>query len=409
MPAAEAKPVIVIGAGLAGLTTALQLQAAGFTVKLVAQVFPTDPSPPRWMTWSSNAWFSSISSDQSQEYLDAEARSMESLQETMGDIAGLLEFTHNEYLSDLAPASVETKPHIKTKPIAKESLPSGLQSGVSFRSISIDVITTLRDLWLIFQRKGGQVYRGTVRHIREILETGVSTFQRTEKTSPEDDTRPLAVFVCVGLGARYLGGVEDTEVFPRRIQLPIPRPSLLNDVLSKALRVCPELVRETRGDTATIDDVKAILVRQTCDLYAERRGGLRLELEKKESTIVVFNYGHGVNEVQGCWAAATRACVLLKEALNALQSSEASNSMEQAADKTPTTVTQPSESNTISSPSDHTCPSATNAKVLSDSADTSMISTPPCEDTPKSPGGSEDVQMPDASTSSGTSAGNPGP
>lgn len=68
-----------------------------------------------------------------------------------------------------------------------------------------------------FTNNGGRFLRGTVRHIRELAEGGVTSFQRVPMN--DDPTPPTAIVVCVGLGARFLGGLEDSTVAPVRIHL----------------------------------------------------------------------------------------------------------------------------------------------------------------------------------------------
>jgi hypothetical protein len=56
--------------------------------------------------------------------------------------------------------------------------------------------------------------RASVQHISQVLEGGVEAFAQDEfKVRPVD-----ALIICVGLGARMLGGVEDKDVYPVRGQ-----------------------------------------------------------------------------------------------------------------------------------------------------------------------------------------------
>lgn len=68
-----------------------------------------------------------------------------------------------------------------------------------------------------FLANGGRIFRGTVRHIREVVEAGVQPFARPNL----EDIRysPDAIMVCAGLGARFIGGIEDRGVAPLRIPL----------------------------------------------------------------------------------------------------------------------------------------------------------------------------------------------
>lgn len=70
-----------------------------------------------------------------------------------------------------------------------------------------------------FLSKGGRIIRGSVQHISEIAESGVYSFlSHEEKKHVKSVQPPAAIIVCVGLGARFLGGVEDKDVYPIRGQ-----------------------------------------------------------------------------------------------------------------------------------------------------------------------------------------------
>lgn len=60
-----------------------------------------------------------------------------------------------------------------------------------------------------FVSKGGQLVHSSVQHISQVLDGAYS--------NPPGQS-PSAVIVCLGLGARFLGGVEDKDMFPIRGQ-----------------------------------------------------------------------------------------------------------------------------------------------------------------------------------------------
>lgn len=75
-----------------------------------------------------------------------------------------------------------------------------------------------------FFSKGGTITRWNVQHIDQVLEAGSSPLTpRGERRKNEPQVSPDAVIVCVGLGARFLGGVEDATVYPSRGQTVIIR------------------------------------------------------------------------------------------------------------------------------------------------------------------------------------------
>lgn len=64
-----------------------------------------------------------------------------------------------------------------------------------------------------FLTGGGSVVRGTVQHLSQLVEREAGILAGGKLLSA-----PAAVVVCVGLGARTLGGVEDKDVYPIRGQ-----------------------------------------------------------------------------------------------------------------------------------------------------------------------------------------------
>lgn len=99
----------------------------------------------------------------------------------------------------------------------ENSLLPGAQSGYSYTTYSLEPALYINFLLARFLANGGTVVRGDVKHISQVVEGGVDLFTRgTTATTPVD-----AVVVCVGVGARTLGGVEDKDVYPSRGQVVI--------------------------------------------------------------------------------------------------------------------------------------------------------------------------------------------
>jgi len=69
-----------------------------------------------------------------------------------------------------------------------------------------------------FTSKGGRILRGTVQHIQQVIEGGAYLFTKEGDPAPPD-----AVVVCTGLGTRFLGGVEDKDLYPTRGQTVVVR------------------------------------------------------------------------------------------------------------------------------------------------------------------------------------------
>ena len=78
--------------------------------------------------------------------------------------------------------------------------------GTSFTTVSIDTPAYLPYLLARFLAKGGSIVRSSLQHISQVLEGALTPF------------KPDALVVCAGIGARFLGGVEDKDVHPIRGQ-----------------------------------------------------------------------------------------------------------------------------------------------------------------------------------------------
>jgi len=58
--------------------------------------------------------------------------------------------------------------------------------------------------------------RGSVKHLSELAKGGAPAFDPVD--GGVEEKSPTAIIVCVGIGARTLGGVEDSAVYPVRGQ-----------------------------------------------------------------------------------------------------------------------------------------------------------------------------------------------
>ena len=85
---------------------------------------------------------------------------------------------------------------------------------MTFSTVTIDTPVYLNYLFARFLSAGGAVVRGHVQHIAEIIEGGPRVVARGGNVPQTVD----ALVVCAGLGARNLGGVSDTDMFPIRGQ-----------------------------------------------------------------------------------------------------------------------------------------------------------------------------------------------
>ncbi|KAG5643697.1 hypothetical protein DXG03_009746 [Asterophora parasitica] len=376
MGAEDRKNVVVLGAGVVGLTTAVKIQElGGFNVSIVADVLPTDEKTTKYTSF----WA-----------MDLETfKVMWELSEPGTETAKyFMRIEQTEYYTDfkyLPP--LDRMPNFKV--LAQEALPEGIVHGSTFSTLTIDTPNYLPYLARRLVAAGGQLVRGSVQHIDQVLEGGAGIFLETNGTKTPQ--RPDAVVVCTGLGTRFLGGVEDKAMHPIRGQTvlvrapwinfgrtigngtswtyviarhsgdvilggtravddwyPLPRPEATRDILERTFAMCPELAPpEVRTErTPTLDDVLPLVIEEGCGFRPGRTGGIRLDVEwrvagssaKAKAVPVVFNYGyvslqgslecicsrgrrnvsdrHGGYGFQSSWGSADIAARLLEEAIS---------------------------------------------------------------------------------------------
>lgn len=369
------KEIIVLGAGVIGLTTALKIQLQGvYNVTIIAETLPSDPQSIRYTSsWAGAHHVFNHTDDALQHELEEMTFEVMWALSTSGNEAEecFLRIPQTEYFFDHnfpEPSPLEAMPNFKR--LEESELIPGAKSGVSFTTVTIDVPIYLNYLFSRFVANGGKLIRGSVQHINQIIEGGASLFAGGTGSKPPD-----AVVVCVGLGARFLGGVEDKDVYPIRGQtvivrapwvrfgrtislddkgavtyiiprrssdvvvggtrvpndwFPKPRPETTRDILERGFALCPELappdVRAEREPT--IDDVLHHVVGQGCGLRPARKGGIRLEIDWAEGVggrgrvPLIYNYGHGGYGYQTSWGAAVKALQLLEQGLSAAENSK---------------------------------------------------------------------------------------
>jgi len=229
--------------------------------------------------------------------------------------------------------------------LPKESrLPESV-SGATFTTLTIDTPVYLSYLLARLLSRGGAIVRASIQHLSQVIEGAFTS------------TRPDAVVVCAGLGARTLGGVEDKDMFPVRGQTvllrapwirfgrtisnladdwtyiiprrsgdvilggtkvsddwyPKARPETTINILERAIVLAPELAPP--GTTnPTYKDLLPLVIEDGCGFRPARKGGIRLEREIIGNTIIIHNYGHGGYGYQSSWGSAFAALELLVQA-----------------------------------------------------------------------------------------------
>ncbi|KAL0576848.1 hypothetical protein V5O48_005145 [Marasmius crinis-equi] len=364
MSSKQVKHIVVLGAGVVGLTTALGIQErGGYAVTIVAEILPTDPKSIKYTSkWAGAHHVSHANKEPRQTKIDQDTfKVFWELSKPGGAAEHCFMRVHQaEFYHDIPDGEHHLSWYPDFKVVDKQNLVPGVSFGVEFSTITIDTSAYTNYLLSRFLAAGGSVVRGSVQHINQIVEGGAQIFSDTRRPSPVD-----AVVVCNGLGALTLGGIEDKDMYPirgqtvvvrapwvkfgRTISTPdglwtyiIPRPSgdvivggtkvaddwypiarkdTTEDILKRGFALCPELVPpEIRAKrTPTVDDVQPIIIEEGCGHRPARKGGIRLEvvwfqgLNKKVP--VVTNYGHGAAGFQSSWGSAAIAVELLEDAL----------------------------------------------------------------------------------------------
>ncbi|KAL4251974.1 DAMOX/DASOX family protein [Abortiporus biennis] len=345
----ESKHVVVIGAGVVGLTTAVKIQEHGsYNVTIIAETFPTDPKSIRYTSlWAGAHHVSHAEGEAKQQKIDEDTfKVMWELSAPGGEAEGcFLRLPQTDYFYDGRDTHLDWMPDFKK--LSEDSLIQDAQTGISFTTLTIDTPVYLPYLLSRFLSKGGRIVRASVQHINQIVEGGadVFSFSHAGKNIPD------AIVACPGLGARTLGGIEDKDVYPTASHaadglwtyiiprrsgdvivggtkedndwFPVARHSTTLEILARGLALCPEIAPpEIRsGRTPTVDDLLPILLEEGCGFRPARKGGIRLGVEwinggKSKSKIpLVFNYGHGGGGYQSSWGSAEIALDLLSKAL----------------------------------------------------------------------------------------------
>ncbi|KAF8906782.1 D-amino-acid oxidase [Gymnopilus junonius] len=361
-PVLAKKEIVVLGAGVVGLTTALKLQRQeNYQVTVVSELIPSDPKSIKYTSpWAgAHHVYNPLKESEPERYGFEEEtfNVMWELSESgTHSEESFLRITQTEYFfNDRAkPDPLEKMPNFRH--LREDELLPGAKSGYEFSTVTIDVPVYLNYLLMQFLAYGGRIIRGTVQHVNQILEGGTRLFSGGSTRDPLPD----AVVVCAGIGARFLGGVEDKDVYPVRGQTvlvrapwvrfgrtvtlddsgavtyiiprrssdvivggtrasddwyPRVRPETSEDILKRGFELCPELappeVRAVRKPT--IDDILPHVVAEGCGLRPARKGGIRLEIEWEIP--VIHNYGHGGYGYQTSWGCASKVLKLLDEAL----------------------------------------------------------------------------------------------
>ncbi|KAH7332845.1 D-aspartate oxidase [Rhizoctonia solani] len=353
--------VVVIGAGVIGLSTAIRIQELGHTVTIIAECLPGDKKSIDFTSpWAGAHHVSLAGGDKRQQEMDRETFKIMWKMSEPNDPAErcFMRIPQQEHFCGTKERYQGLWVMPEFRELGREELVQDADSGVAFNTLTIDTSIYLPYLFSTFLGKGGSVVRTRIMHISQVAQGSYTS------------TKPDAIVVCAGIGARTLGGVEDKDVYPIRGQIvvvrapwvkfgrtkseasgawtyiiprrsgdvilggtsgandwyPQARSDTVDDIISRTLGIAPEIAPPASregGRKPTVEDVKGIIVEIGCGLRPARKGGIRIEAGSvewvdagvKKETPVVFNYGHGGYGYISSWGSAKLAVDLLKGVL----------------------------------------------------------------------------------------------
>ncbi|KAJ3268016.1 hypothetical protein HDV01_003600 [Terramyces sp. JEL0728] len=338
--------IIVLGAGVVGLTTAVYLQSKGNSVTLVSKSFPDSLVDEYYTSPKAGAHWRSVASDTDHRLQTWDKQTLQVLLKLHALNEAPLILIPSVELFDNTPKLPFFSSFVPKFKLLKGKELKGKTSGYEYETICIDVPAYLDWLYQKFKSQGGKVITKAIAHINELF-----------------DHADIAIN-CTGLGSRYLGGVMDELVYPTRgqtvlVRAPqvkytittgddgngfpsksgdnekqekftyvIPRksgivvlggtyqegdgdlkvnPQTSQDIISRCLRICPELAV----------DGKINVVEDKVGLRPTRKGGVRLEKQelvvKGKKVVLIHNYGHGGYGFQSSWGTAKSVADLLTD------------------------------------------------------------------------------------------------
>jgi D-amino-acid oxidase len=298
--------ILVIGAGVAGLSSALRLIEAGHAVEIVAR----EPPPQTTSAVAAAIWYP-YRAEPADRVRDWAGVTLEEFVRLSADPStGIVLRDGLELFRD----AVDDPPWASVVPGFRRAvsgeLPPGYTAGYAMRLPVIDMSVYLR--WL----EG------------RVLASGAGITQRTIRSFADLSPDADVVVNCTGLGARDL--CHDRELFGVRGQVIVveaPEVSEFRIDDATVTYIIPRLHDVVLGGTAEdhvydtgIDTATAASIRTHCERLNPRlchapwrahkvgirpcRASVRLERERLDGMSVVHNYGHGGAGVTLSWGCA---------------------------------------------------------------------------------------------------------
>ncbi|KAG0642971.1 hypothetical protein HOY80DRAFT_998107 [Tuber brumale] len=352
--------VVVVGAGVAGLTTALLLSKRGHSVTVVAKHMPGDHDIEYTSPWA-GANYLPVSAPGTRE-AEWDRITFTELYRLTTQVpeAGIhfqdvityrREKDTGAVTADWFSELLKERPWFASivpefRAIPKSDLPPGVDFGTRWKSMCINPAIYLPYLLSQCLKWRVRFHRGTLTHIREAV-----NFHPTSSSYSD-----IVVVNCTGLGSSALSGVTDSRLTPARGQIVLVRntaPAMISvlgtddgddevtyimtraagggtvlggtyqkgnwssvpdeataeRIKKRAVKWCPELVGEGEG-VEGLD-----VIRYGVGLRPLRVGGPRVEREVIGGMRVVHNYGAGGFGYQASYGMAEEAVRLVEGSL----------------------------------------------------------------------------------------------
>ncbi|WWC70501.1 uncharacterized protein I206_104452 [Kwoniella pini CBS 10737] len=367
----SSRPIVIIGAGIIGLTTAVRLvESEGFDssehpVHILADHLPNDPLDAYYASTIAGAHHLSFAADEDVNQRKWDSRTFQVMHDEWkngGEKTGLMLLKQTEFYVGTDNHLKIYEEHPEFTVLDQSTLSNSIDHSISFTSLTMTPAVYLNRL---LRRLEGKV------QIHRYHLSSLTNLNHSSCTALIGISSPLAVFVCAGIGALTLGGVEDQDVFPTRGQVvklkapwirsgwtrqvgsldggeggertyiiprpdgdvivggtreqgdwyPYPRPETTTDILRRAREIFPEIIPPYSVHSDTLSPLDEIVEGVLVGFRPSRVGGIRLEVGEdlylgNEKVTVIHNYGHGGAGWQSCWGTAEDAVDTLLKALS---------------------------------------------------------------------------------------------
>ncbi|KAG9078255.1 hypothetical protein FS749_009768 [Ceratobasidium sp. UAMH 11750] len=235
--------IVVLGAGVVGLSTALKLQDRGYNCTIISEYLPGDKKTIEYTSpWAGAHHVSRAEGDKVQEAYDFRTfETMWSMSEPGHPASGCFMRIHQIERFVKQPSSAYSSygfmpGHRLVRDEAEDKVT------VEFETVTIDTSVYLPYLLSTFLSNGGRVIRTRVGHLSQVAQ-GAHT-----------GSKPDLIVVCTGIGTRSLGGVEDQDVFPIRGQTVLIRAPWINFGISEKNPDCISYIIPRQSGDVSIRD-----------------------------------------------------------------------------------------------------------------------------------------------------------